>query len=215
MTSTEAKPRYLTPDGNTCSGAEEDYHFGVFELFREFCEFFNHWRESTPFRLRELQDTKITYRLGHLDLGPNYGHRYNVYHSQNKVGLLQICASRVQFSRMDGLTFSEEMRQIEDLQVHVDILLDELVTTTVPFKEVREFLEDVARMTTNETQQCSYTGYDGITQRQYVMKAVDTAMQEALWNSHLATSDKAKPSLHLWFSGLPTDWYRIVSNKRS
>jgi hypothetical protein len=209
--SIETKPRYLTPDGNPCFGAEEDYHFSVFELFRGFGDFFNSWRSSTAFRLRELQDTKITYR--DLDLGPNYGHRYNVYHDQFKVGLLQISASRVQFSRSDGLTFSETVQQIDHLEVHVNIFLDPFSTTTMSFKEVKAFLEAVAQMTTSATQGCSYTGYEGITQRQYVKKAIETAMQEALWNSHLTTSDRAGPSLHLFFAGLPTDWYGMPSSR--
>jgi hypothetical protein len=99
------KPAFLTPDGKPRYGAEEPYHFERFDEFRSFGDILNSWRDSTPFRLQELLETKITYRKEELDLGPNYGHRYDIYHFQSRVGLLQIVASRV-VMRAGGSTWN-------------------------------------------------------------------------------------------------------------
>jgi hypothetical protein len=95
-----SKPRFLTGDGKPCYGAEEEYHFRCFDLFREFGDVMNDWRDATPFRLQELEDTKIIYRKGK-ELGPRYGHRYDIFYYQDKVGLLQISASGVIFSELE------------------------------------------------------------------------------------------------------------------
>ena len=208
-----SKPRFLTPDGKPCWGAEEDYHFAVFEYFRDFGDFFNSWRQSTAFRLLELQDTAVTYRKGDLDLGANYGHRYNVCYQQRRIGLLQISASRIQYSKKDGLVFSETVKQAVDLKVAVDILLDPFFTVPVPFKEVREFLENIVRYTTSEDKECNYTGYDGVSERRYALETVGVAMQEALWNGKTITTESGGPSLHLFYFGAPTEWYRQISNQ--
>ena len=51
----------------TPASAEEKYHFILFEHFRQFSDFINFWRDSTPFRLQELRDTRISYPEGELD----------------------------------------------------------------------------------------------------------------------------------------------------
>jgi hypothetical protein len=78
-------PRFLAPDGKPCYGAEEKYHFILFEHFRQFGDFINSWRDSTPFRLQELRDTRISYPDGELNLGPNYGRRYEIFYYQKKL----------------------------------------------------------------------------------------------------------------------------------
>jgi hypothetical protein len=202
-----SEPRFLTPDGKPCYGAEEEYHFRCFDLFREFADFMNSWRMSTPFRLQELGDTKITYHDGELDLGPNYGHRYDIFYYQGKVGLLQIYAKRVIMSS-DGLRFSDQV-QIEEHEVHVDFSLDTFSPTIIPFKDIQEYLNCVARMTTSDTKQCFYTEhqYAGMSQRRYAIYAIEQAMMKVIWDNHNVESDKASP-MTLFFSGAPTEWYR-------
>jgi hypothetical protein len=85
ITPQDDRPRFLTPDGKPCYGAEEKYHFILFENFRQFGDFINSWRDSTPFRLQELRDTRISYPDGELNLGPNYGRRYEIFYYQKKL----------------------------------------------------------------------------------------------------------------------------------
>ena len=85
----DCKPRFLTPDGRPRRGAEHDYQFKCFELFRSFGDFFNFWRQSTPFRLQELDDTQIKREVLGVEIEDIYGHRYDVYYYKYRVGLLQ------------------------------------------------------------------------------------------------------------------------------
>jgi len=199
----------LTPDGKPCFGAEEEYHFRCFDLFREFGDFINTWRHSTPFRLQELRDTKVTYREGELDLGPNYGHRYDIYYYQFRVGLLQIHASRVMISEQTQLTKGQEVQQVS-----VDICLNTFSPTLIPFNDMREYLNNIASMTTSDTKGCFYTEhqYQGMTQRGYALYAIEQAMMRVMWDNHNVSDDKALP-LTLWFSGAPTEWHSYLATK--
>lgn len=190
------KPAFLTPDGKPRRGAKEPYHFERFDEFRSFGDIFNYWRDSTPFRLQELLETKITYRKEELDLGPNYGHRYDVYHFQSRVGLLQIHAGRV-------------VMRAEDRDVCVSISLDAFSERTLPFKDVKGFLSDIARMLSNETRNCEFAEhpYRGMTQRGYVLRAIEQAMLEAVWDNQARRAHDAPAPLTLWFQGTPTEWY--------
>jgi len=199
-----SKPRFLTPDGKPCYGADEEYHFRCFDLFLEFGDFMNSWRESTPFRLQELVDTTITYRDGESYLGPNYGRRYDVFYYQARVGLLQIHASRVIMSSDDD----------QEQEVHVDISLHTFSPTILPFKDVHGYLSCVARMTTRDTKQCFYTEYQyqGMTQRSYAIYAIEQAMMKVIWDNHNVKGEKTSP-MTLFFSGAPTEWYRHLPAK--
>jgi hypothetical protein len=207
-----SRPPFLTPDGKPCYGAEEQYHFHCFDLFREFGDFINRWRDSTPFRLQELQNTKISYREGELDLGPNYGHRYDIYYYQLQVGVLQIFSGRVMMSSA-GLHFSEDVQQ-EEQQVHVDISVNTFSPTIIPFDDVRPYLECIARMTTSDTKQCFYTEhqYQGMTQRRYALYAIEQAMMRVMWDNHNVNDNKASP-MTVWFPGTPTEWYKHLATK--
>jgi hypothetical protein len=207
---TTSRPPFLTPDGKPCFGAEEQYHFRCFNLFREFGDFINQWCHSTPFRLQELQDTKITYREGELDLGPNYGHRYDIYYFQLKVGLLQVHAGRVMMSSA-GLHFSEDIRQ-EEQDVHVDISVHTFSPVIIPFNDVQKYLGCIARMTTSDAKECFYTGHQDMTQRSYVLYAIEQAMMRVMWDNHNVAHDKALP-MTLWFSGAPTEWCKHLATR--
>jgi hypothetical protein len=129
---TTSRPPFLTPDGKPCFGAQEQYHFRCFDLFREFGDFINSWRDSTPFRLQELQDTKFTYREDELDLGPNYGHRYDIYYYQLRVGLLQISASAMLFFVSPSTSNTRDGQEVQE--VNVDISLNTFSPTIIPFE---------------------------------------------------------------------------------
>jgi hypothetical protein len=144
-------------------------------------------------------------------LGPNYGHRYDIYFYQSHVGLLQISATRMKMSEA-GLNFAENVES-EQLEVHVDLFLDPFSTKTIPFKEAREFLANLVRMTTSDTKECFYTGYKGVTQRQYANSAIDRAMMEILWNNQNISRDNARPLMRLFYFGVPTEWYQRVSSQ--
>jgi hypothetical protein len=205
---TTSGPAFLTPDGNPCYGAQEEYHFRCFDLFREFGAFINRWRDSTPFRLQELQDTKITYREGDVDLGPNYGHRYDIYYYQLNVGLLQIYAH--------GVTFVCEHDTKEDQvqRVGVHICLNTFLPTIIPFDDVRKYLYCIARMTTSDTKQCFYTEhqYQGFTELRYAFYAIDEAMMRVMWNNRNVDDEKVSPMI-VWFAGAPTDWYKYLATQ--
>jgi len=197
------KPAFLTPDGKPRYGAEEPYHFECFDEFRSFGDIFNSWRHSTPFRLQELLETKVTYRKEELDLGPNYGHRYDVYHFQSRVGLLQIHASRVM--------------RAKDRDVCVSISLDAFSEPTLPFKDVKGFLSDIARMLSSETRNCEFTEhqYRGMTQRGYVLHAIEQAILGAIWDNQARQARDAPAPLTLWFQGTPTEWYESFSHLKT
>jgi len=201
------KPAFLTPDGKPRRGAEEPYHFERFDEFRSFGDIFNSWRGSTPFRLQELLETKITYRKEELDLGPNYGHRYDVYHFQSRVGLLQIHASRVVMQ--GGWLYLEP----HDGGVCVSISLDAFSEHTLPFKEVKGFLTDIARMLSSESRNCESTEhrYHGMTQRGAVLHVIEQAILEAIWDNQARREHDAPAPLTLWFQGTPTEWYESFS----
>ena len=112
-----------------------------------------------------------------------------------------------------GLTLSENVDQQEQ-GVYVHILLDPFSTTTISFKEIREFLKNLVRMTTSKTKDCFYTDYQAVTQRQYANNEIDQTMMELLWNSRNVSRDKAQPLMSLFYSGVPTEWYQMVSAKR-
>jgi len=204
------KPAFLTPDGNLCRGAEEQYHFTCFDSFRTFGDFFNSWRKSTAFRLQELRDTKITYRENDLDLGPNFGHRYDIYYYQFRVGLLQIHASRV-IMLSEGLIFSDDIKSTKDCEVSVEVLLDTFSPKAISYRDVREFLHSIARMLSSEHKDCFYTEpqYQGMTQRRYVIYAIEQAMAEAAWDNHRECNSPSP--LVLRFNGTPTEWYSHLS----
>jgi hypothetical protein len=205
------KPVFLTPNGKPCSGAKEKYHFILFDCFRTFGEFFNSWRDSTPFRLQELSDTRITYRLGELDLGPNYGHRYDIFYYRSKVGLLQIHASPV---TTQGIIASEAIMDIQDYRVFVDLVLD-ACARMIPYDAVKGFLFDVARMLTSDQKDCSYVEhqYRGMTERGAAIYAIEQAMMRALWDNAGSIKenqhDKFSP-ITIWFSGTPTEWIEYI-----
>jgi hypothetical protein len=199
------KPSFLTPDGKSCFGAEEPYHFECFEQFRNFGDFMNSWRGSTPFRLRELPDTQITYRVDELDLGPNYGHRYEIYYNQSMVGLLQIHASRLAVAD-HGLQPSEDLQALH--QVSVSISLNAFSPIPVPFDDVRDYLLCIIRMTTHSQIKCFYTEpqYHGMTQRTYALYALNQAMMRTMWDNRVIKDSNGSP-LSLWFSGMPIEWH--------
>jgi hypothetical protein len=193
------KPVFLTPNGKPCLGTEEKYDFILFDCFRTFGEFFNSWRGSTPFRLQELSDTRITYRLGKLDLGPRYGHRYEIFYYQSKVGLLQIYASR---------------SPIEDERVAVDIVLD-APERMIPYDALRDFLFDIARMLSSDQKDCYYTDYQyrGMTQRDYAIYAIEQAMMRALWDNTGSMKERQHEKfspITIDFVGAPTEWIEQI-----
>jgi hypothetical protein len=206
------KPTFLTPTGKPCLGAEEKYHFILFDRFRTFGEFFNSWRHSTPFRLEELSDTKITYPLGELDLGPNYGHRYEIFYYESRVGLLQIYAVRVMMTTK-GLIFSEAA-DIQDHEVSVDIALD-APARMIPYDALKGFLFNVARMLSSDQKNCYYTEhqYRGMTQHDYAIYAIEQAIMRALWDN--AGSMKERQSvIKVHFSGTPTEWIEYLRGQQ-
>ena len=207
------KPAFLTPDGKPRYGAEEPYHFERFDEFRSFGDIFNSVAHSTPFRLQELSETKITYRKEELDLGPNYGHRYDIYHFQSRVGLLQIVASRVVMQA--GFLYLEP--HSADRDVSVSISLDAFSERTLPFKDVKGFLSDIARMLSSESQNCEFTEhqYRGMTQRGYVLHAIEQAMLEAIWDNQARQAHDAPAPLTLRFQGTPTEWYERFSHLKT
>jgi hypothetical protein len=199
------KPRFLTPNGEPCYGAEEKYHLILFECFQQFGEWVNWWRDSTPFRLQELSDTRITYAPGELDLGPHYGRRYEIFYYQSKVGLLQICASGVVMTT-EGLTFSEYITAIEDHKVSVDFTLND-PARTIPYDTLKGFLFNLASLLSSDQKDCHYTEhqYRGMTERGYAIYAIEQAMMRALW-------DNAPLKVH--FSGTPTQWIENVRREQ-
>jgi hypothetical protein len=213
------KPKFLTPTGKPCYGAEEKYHFIVFDCFRTFGEHFNSWRDSTPFRLQELSDTRITYRLGELDLGPNYGHRYEIFYYQSRVGLLQISTGRAMMTT-EGLIFSEAVTDIQDYGVSVQIFLD-APARMIPYDALKNFLFELALMLSSDQKDCYFTEpqYRGMTQHGYAIYAIEQAMMGALWDNAGSMKERQHEFslITVHFAGTPTEWYKIIAgtNKSS
>jgi hypothetical protein len=219
------KPTFLTPTGKPCLGAEEKYHFILFDCFRTFGEFFNSWRDSTPFRLEELSDTRITYWLGESDLGPNYGHRYKIFFNKSRVGLLQIYAVRV-IMTTEGLIFSEAA-DIQDYRVNVDIALD-APARMIPYDALKDFLFSVARMLSRDQKDCYYTEHQyggmtqrdaihaGMTQRDRAIYTIEQAMMRALWDNAGSMKERQDEFslIKVFFSGTPTEWIEYLRRQQ-
>lgn len=165
-------------------------------------------RESTPFRLQELIDTQIKTEITGtgIKIEDIYGHRYDVYYYKYRVGLLQVSASPI----VSG--------DIQDVgcRVHVDIELDPFGSVFISFDEMVEFLKCLARMLSDASEECEYPDYKDMTEQRYVENTIELALTRALWNrdERQERQNPKRPSLEIWFSGMPSEWYQYISRQK-
>jgi hypothetical protein len=155
--------------------------------------------------LQELRDTRISYPDGELNLGPNYGRRYEIFYYQKKLAYYKSTPlGRVMTS--EGLLFSEYITGIRDYGVSVDIALD-ASERVIPYNALKDYLFNLARMLSSDRNGCHYTEhqYRGMTQRDYANYAIEQAMIRAIW-------DNAPVALH--FFGTPTGWIEYIDQQQ-
>jgi len=188
-------PRSLTPDGKECFGAEKQ-DFECFQSFWYFADWINklYTDLSEPIRLQELGDTRI--RGSRASEGPAYGRRYDIYYNQCKIGLLEICA---------GL---ERHFDQENKSVDVEITIDRIPPTVLPYSDVYGFLQTVASLVTS-TERPKYSHLpEGETEYEHALSVIQAAITEVMWNMH--DKDNWWPELKVELSGTPDHYYHLL-----
>lgn len=182
-------PTSLTPDGKECWGADKD-DFQCFNDFWYFADWVNKLYSGTsgPIRLQELNDTLISGRMS--SDSPAYGRRYEIYYNQCNVGILQIMADLMDYP--------------QDRSVYIEARFDECSPRLLPFSDLFDFLRDVARLVTSRKKEAFYGA--GENEYTYAIEAVRHAMLELVWE----TSDDFTPSLEIYFTGRPDNYFRYL-----
>ncbi len=80
------RPSSLTGDGYAGSTSSHEHSF--FEWFDMFTELANRQMSSEPWRFQEKSDTELRSSFD----SPSYGRRYDIFHNQLQVGLIEISA---------------------------------------------------------------------------------------------------------------------------
>ncbi|MGH6736731.1 MAG: hypothetical protein ACRECX_11720 [Methyloceanibacter sp.] len=191
-------PRSLTPDGQERYGADK-HDFDCFHSLWYFAPWVNKLYSdlSEPIRLQELRDTEI--RGSRADEGPAYGRRYDIYYNRYKIGLLEICA---------GLGGALDPA---DKSVDVEITIDGVPPTTLPYSAVYGFLSTVASLVTS-TQKPKYAHLpNGETEYDHALSTIRSAMTELMWNTH--SGDHEWAELNVRLSGYPEYYYRVLQRR--
>jgi hypothetical protein len=192
-------PRSLTPDEKECFGAEK-HDFECFQSFWYFADCINKLYSdlSGPIRLQELGDTLIQGSLS--NHGPAYGRRYDIFYNQCKIGLLEICA---------GL---DRHFDPENKSVDLEITIDRVPPTMLPYSVVYGFLQSIASLVTS-AHRPKYPGNTAYakTEYQHAMSEIRTAISELMWNMH--RDDDWFSELQIELSGTPDHYYRLLELK--
>lgn len=183
-------PQSLTPDGETCFGADE-IDFKCFSEFWYFSEYINkiYADLSEPFRLQELGDTTITGSSA--DSGPAYGRRYDIYYNQCKVGLVEITADMLS---TDG-------------SVWVEVNFNRIPPRILPFSDVYGFLATVASLVTSTKKEAVSVGK--MSEYENAVSDIKFFMLEAVWQIG-DDPDDLGPDLSVSFSGRPDRYYELL-----
>jgi hypothetical protein len=192
------RPKSLTPDGNEKWGAGR-HDFECFRDFWYFGEAVNRDLEHHEwFRIQELADTEITGDLSRE--GPAYGRRYEIFFNKVKVGLLQIMARY----------HSDE----QDKSVSVDIALDRVPVTALPYQRLYCFLGTIASLVTS-TDRKPHDG--GRTEYEEAVAAIDHQLAETMWNAlnNYTLGEPTLSELEVRFSGTPDRYYHIEGHERA
>jgi len=145
-------PSSLAGDGY--AGSTLPHEFSFFEWFDLFAELANRQMGDEPWRFQEKSNTVLSSSFE----GPSYGRRYDIFHNQLKIGLIEVSADVFQEFTPDAPYVNTEIK-LE----HVRLL---------PFHEVIGFLNWVAgRLAVGEDQRVPV---------EIKMQNL-TAMTECLW----------------------------------
>jgi len=197
------KVKHDTPGSPTLDGKQQ---WGAerhdFECFQSLW-YFPHWINklysdlSEPIRLQELQDTRI--RGSRADEGPAYGRRYDIYYNRCKIGLLEVCA---------GL---DRVFDPVDKSVDVEITIDGVPPTVLPYSDVYGFLSTVASLVTSRKKPKYAHLPNGETEYDDAMSNIRTAMTELMWNTH--SEGDGWTELRVRLSGTPDHYYDLLRQR--
>ena len=187
-------PRSLTPDGKELWGVQKR-DFDLFQSFWYFADWINklYGDLSEPIRLQELKDTEIKGSLS--SERPAYGRRYDIFYNQCKIGLLQICAS------------PRSHLNPNDKTVDVEITIDGVPPTVLPYSNVYGFLQTIASLVASMERPKFEHLPDGDTEYEHAMSDIRAAIIEFMWNMH---GDNWWPELKVELSGTPDHYYHLL-----
>lgn len=193
-----ATPRSLTHDGKQRYGAEK-HDFECFQLLWYFPEWINKLYSdlSEPIRLQELRDTSIS--GSRADEGPAYGRRYDIYYNRCKIGLLEICAS------LDRV-FDPAVKSVD-----VEITINAVPPTVLPYSDVYGFLSTVASLVTSRSKPKYAHLPNGETEYDDALSSIRTAMAELMWNTRSEADAWTELSIRL--SGTPDHYYELLQHR--